>query len=143
MLKSKKDGTVSLASYWSTNQNVKAGDQVMTVIPDILNKPIGKITLPVQGAGKVKVGQKVNIKLANYPYAEYGILQGRITTVSSVPNQNNYYVEIELPERLKTTYKKELPPQQELSGTADIITEDMRLIERLLNPIKSLIKNKT
>lgn len=33
---------------------------------------------------------------------------------------------------------KDLPMSRELKGTAEIITEDMRLIERLIAPIKKL-----
>jgi HlyD family secretion protein len=39
-----------------------------------------------------------------------------------------------------TNYHKELQFVQEMSGTAEIITEDLRLIERFINPIKALIK---
>jgi HlyD family secretion protein len=50
------------------------------------------------------------------------------------------WLKVEFPNNLQTNYKKELDFSQEMQGTADIITEDMRLIERFLNPIKSLIK---
>jgi len=80
----------------------------MTIIPDEASVPVGKITLPMQGAGKVKPGQKVNIKLTNYPYLEYGMVRGVVTRLSGVPNQNNYLVEVSLPSGLKTNYKKQL-----------------------------------
>jgi len=137
-LKSPVTGKVVLTTYWSTNQQVKAGDQVMTIIPDEVSIPVGKITLPMQGAGKVKTGQKVNIKLTNYPYLEYGIVRGIVTRLSEVPNQNNYLVEVSLPSGLKSNYNKQIHFDQEMTGTAEIITEDMRLLERSLNPLRSL-----
>jgi multidrug resistance efflux pump len=48
------DGTVTFTDYWSANQNVKTGDVVMTVVPDGSSHLLGKVQLPVQGAGKVK-----------------------------------------------------------------------------------------
>ena len=39
---------------------------------------------------------------------------------------------------LSLSYDKKLPMSRELKGTAEIITEDMRLIERLFAPIKKL-----
>jgi len=138
-LKSSVSGKVILGNYWSTNQQVKAGDQVMTIIPDEASIPIGKITLPMQGAGKVKAGQKVNIKLTNYPYLEYGMVRGIVSRLSEVPNQSNYMVEVNLPSGLNTNYKKKLHFDQEMTGTAEIITEDMRLLERTLSPLHSLI----
>jgi multidrug resistance efflux pump len=139
-LKSPVSGKVVLGSYWSTNQQVKAGDQVMTIIPDEVSIPVGKITLPMEGAGKVKTGQKVNIKLTNYPYLEYGMVRGVVSRLSEVPNQNNYMVVVSLPSGLNTNYKKQLHFDQEMTGSAEIITEDMRLLERTLSPLRSLIK---
>ena len=142
VLKSRVDGVVSVGKYWSTNQNVKSGEQVMIVIPIKKEKPLGKIILPMQGAGKVKVGQKVNIKLTNFPYIEYGMLKGTVSTISSVPDQGNYYVEIKITKGLITNYNRTLPFSQEMTGSAEIITEDMRLMERLIGPVYALVKEK-
>ncbi|MCL2511709.1 MAG: hypothetical protein FWF09_06630 [Bacteroidales bacterium] len=49
-------------------------------------------------------------------------------------------VEVEFSDNLTTNYGKTLDFSQEMSGTADVITEDLRLIERFFNPIKSLVK---
>ena len=138
VLKSTAKGTVSIGNYWSVNQNVKAGEAIMTIIPDRKEKPFGKITLAMENSGKVKSGQKVNIKLANFPYTEFGMLTGKVKSISLVPDQGKYYVEIELANALKTNYNRQLPFFQEMTGTAEIITEDMRLIERIISPIRSM-----
>lgn len=52
--------------------------------------------------------------------------------------QAMYVIDIELPNGLRTNYGKELPLSREMKGTAEIVTEDLRLIERLLAPIKKL-----
>ena len=41
-----------------------------------------------------------------------------------------------------TNYGKELTFSQEMTGTAEIITEDLRLLDKFLNPIKAVIKEK-
>ncbi|GHT47636.1 hypothetical protein AGMMS49965_25760 [Bacteroidia bacterium] len=51
-----------------------------------------------------------------------------------------YTVEISLPDGLLTTYKKELPYLPNMQGQADIITEDISLLERLFLPIKKILK---
>jgi HlyD family secretion protein len=142
VLKSTSTGKVSIGNYWSVNQNVKAGDAIMTIIPDKQEKPFGKITLAMENSGKVKTGQKVNIKLSNFPYTEFGMLTGKVKSISLVPDQGKYYVEIELANDLKTNYNKQLPFFQEMTGTAEIITEDMRLIERIIAPMRSIYKEK-
>jgi HlyD family secretion protein len=142
VLKSTAIGKVSIGSYWSVNQNVKAGDAIMTIIPDKKEKPFGKITLAMENSGKVKTGQKVNIKLANFPYTEFGMLSGKVKSISLVPDQGKYFVEIELAKALKTNYNNQLPFLQEMTGTAEIITEDMRLIERIIAPLRSMYYEK-
>ncbi len=38
--------------------------------------------LPTSNSGKAKIGQQVNIKLADYPFSEYGMLNGTVTNIS-------------------------------------------------------------
>jgi HlyD family secretion protein len=133
-------GKVTLTKFWSENQDIKAGENVLTVIPIKTEKLTGKLQLPVAGSGKVKVGEKVNIKLDNYPYLEYGTLRGRVQNISLVAIENNYFVEIDLPAGLTTNYNRTLPFTNQLQGNAEIITEDIRLIERFLQPLKSMFK---
>jgi HlyD family secretion protein len=98
--------------------------------------------LPVARSGKVKKGQKVNIYLANYPDEEFGIVKGMVEDISLVPVNDHYTLEIALPDGLLTTYKKTLPFSQEMTANAEIITEDMRLIERFVLPLKKLWKER-
>jgi len=131
--------------YWIENQNVSSGEEVFTIVPDSAYTVIGKAMLPVARSGKVKAGQKVNIHLDNFPENEYGILRGRVQHISLVPAQTGdavyYSVEIALPDGLTTTYKKELPYLHNMQGQADIVTEDLSLLERLVLPVKKILKN--
>ena len=139
------DGRVTMTKYWQKNQNVNAGEALMTVVPEGQVRIIGKILLPPQGAGKVKVGQTVNVKFDSYPYMEYGMVKVTISNISLVPvhvgeGEKAYMLEVEFPEKLTTTYHKELTFSQEMSGTAEIITDDLRLLDKFINPIKAVIK---
>jgi HlyD family secretion protein len=133
-----------MTNYWQQNQNINIGDILLTVVPDEDVHIIGKIFLPLEGAGKVKEGQMVNVKFANYPHMEYGMVRVEITNISLVPvTQNNtlgYILEVYFPNGLVTNYGKELAFGQHMQGTAEIITEDLRLLDRFLNPIRSLWK---
>ena len=143
VLKSPIDGIITFTKIWSINQNVVSGDKVVTVIPEKTSKILGKLTIQLSGSGKVTVGQKVNVKLANYPYMEYGMIQGKIKSISLIPTDNAYIAEVEFPNGLKTNYGKKLEFGQEMQGSAEIITDDIRLIERFFNPIKALLKKNT
>lgn len=139
-------GRVSYSRYWQKNQNVSAGDVVLAVIPEERAGVAGKIYLPLQGLGKVKLNQKVNIKLDNFPYMEYGMIEGRIRGMSSVPVEIDgvkvIALEIEFINGLTSNYGIELNSGEEMSGIADIITEDISLFQRLVNPLRHLFKSR-
>ncbi|MCL1934676.1 MAG: HlyD family secretion protein [Candidatus Azobacteroides sp.] len=138
------DGKITFSDYWIENQNVSSGEEVFTIVPDSPYAIIGKATLPIARSGKVKAGQKVNIRLQNFPENEYGILRGTVRHISLTPAQTKdtmyYSVEIVLTDGLITTYKKELPYLPNMQGQADIITDDLSLLERLVLPIKRIWK---
>lgn len=94
----------------------------------------------------MKVGQDVNIKLSGFPYLEFGIIKGLVKSISSVPEKTSdglyYTVDVSLPSGLLSTYNKVLPFVQDMNGYAEIVTEDMRLIEQFIRPIRSLLKNR-
>jgi len=136
------EGRVSFTNFWSKNQQVKKDEIVFTVIPEEQSLIIGRISLPVKGAGKVAAGQKVNIRFENFPYMEYGFIRGSVKSISLVPNNENYIVEVDLPQDMLTNYNIQLKFSQEMKGSAEIITEDLRLIQRFINPVKSLLKHR-
>ena len=140
-LKSSIDGKVSYLSFWNENQTVNIGDLVFTIIPSTSLGYIGKIKAPIQNAGKIKVGQKVSIRLAQYPNTEFGMLNGIVENMSLFPDkEGNYIVDVSLNEELITSYNKKIEFQQEMSGKAEIITEDLRLIERLFYNFREIFK---
>jgi HlyD family secretion protein len=146
VFKTPVEGTVTFTSIWSENQQVVTGAPVFSVVPDERMQIIGRIEIPLSGSGKVKTGQKVKIKLDNYPHLEYGMLDGTITSISLVPVTAPggvvYTAETDLPRGMVTNYGKELPFNQEMMGTAEVVTNDRRLIERLIQPLTSLIRDR-
>ena len=143
VLRSSISGQVSFMQIWTENQNINAGEDTFVIIPQAQSDFIGKIKAPLLNSGKIKTGQEVNIRLTNYPDREFGILKGIIKSISLTPDKdNNLLIDVSLPNGLETSYKKEIVFQQEMSGTADIITEDLRLIERLLYQFRDIFQRK-
>lgn len=142
LLVSPIEGLVNQMGVWSINQNVNAGETVFTVVPTRQDRPKGKAMLPVQGAGKVKPGQRVNVRINNFPDQEFGYLIGKVESISSVPTAEGFYVvEVDFPGGMETNYRKTLPITQQMLGSADIITDDLRLMERFFMPVKKVLKN--
>ncbi len=138
------DGRVSFYSkIENEGQFIKAGEVVMAILPEqttTKNKIVGRMEMPIIGSGKVKIGQKVVIKLAGYPYQEFGTLNGKVQQKSQLPVNNAYIIEVGLPDTLVTSYKKTIAFEQQLQGEAEIITEDRRFIERVFDKILSLFR---
>ncbi|MDR0575419.1 MAG: HlyD family secretion protein [Tannerella sp.] len=144
VLMSPIDGRITFTRYWTSNQNVQAGDAVFTVIPSSESRILGRASLPVARSGKVKKGRHVNVRLDNFPDSEFGILRGTVDNISLVPTASGesmyYVVEIRLPDGLRTNYKKTLPYRPNMQGRADIITDDMSLLERFIMPLRKIFK---
>jgi len=130
-------GSVTFTRFWSENQNVKAGEKVLTIVPDEAGSMVGRIRLPMEGAGEVKIGDKVHIQFDNFPYLEYGMVKGIVRSKSKVPDDAYYTVEVDLPDGLFTYYHKTIIFSQNMQGNAEIITDKMRMLHRVLNPIRS------
>ena len=125
----------------------KYPDVISATITVTLNeqgKISGQIFLPSRGAGKIREGQMVNVKLDCYPYMEFGMLRVQIFNASLLPitidNVKGFLLEVVFPEKLITNYGKELSVIPVMTGSAEIITEDIRLLDKFLNPIRSIIK---
>jgi len=135
-------GKVTFTNYWAVNQNIMAGDVVFTVIPNVQTELIGKAQLPIERSGKVKTGQSVNVHFNSYPDNEFGMVVGKVSRISLIPTKDGkYIVEVKFPNGLTTSYGKILPLSQEMTASADIITDDLRLIEQFLQPLRKIFKN--
>ena len=141
VLKSNINGNVSFLNYWNTNQTVNQGDLVFTIIPSENSSFIAKLKTPAQNSGKIKIGQNVNIKLENYPEIEFGVLNGTIKNISIIPNKEGLYlIDVRLRNTLISSYNKKIDFKQEMIASAEIITEDLRLIERFFYQFKEVLK---
>jgi hypothetical protein len=136
------NGELVFAGAWTQNQQINCGDQVFSVIPEEKGEFIARGGIPLQGSGKVTTGDRVNIRLSNYPYQEYGVLQGEVLHVSAIPAGDHFPFQIRLNNQLKTTYNTNLGHHAMLDGVAQIITEDISLFNRMMNPLRSLRKNR-
>ncbi len=131
-------GSLAYLGFIENDQFIESGKPLFALLPNS-KQLIAKAELPVAGAGKVKVGQEVNIRLSNYPYEQFGMLRGRIESISEVPEKEKYTVLISLPKGMTSTYNKQLGFRPQLQGETEIITEDLRVLERVFYQIRKLV----
>ena len=143
LFKSPINGRLSYFEIWGEYQNIEVGEPIFSVIPDNQQELIGKCIIPIRNAGKLKKGQKVNLKLDNYPYQEWGIVRAKVGSVSQVPKGGDdpgYIVYLNM-KNLKTSYGKELEFHQELNGTAEILLQEVTLMERIFFQFRNIWSN--
>lgn len=140
-------GKVALLDIQSNETFIKAGEKLMTIIPK-RQELLGKMEVGTVGSGKIKKGQSVNIRLANFEEKEYDILKAKVKEISLVPKdkqeQNkskSYIVSIALEQNLKTNYGKKIPFKAELEGQASIVTESRSLLLRLFEDVRKLFND--
>jgi multidrug resistance efflux pump len=128
------EGKLSLNGL-TVQQFVRMGEPVMTIVPVHAEMIVGRAKLPVIGSGKVLEGQRVIIKLDNYPHREFGTITGQVVSKVLVPKDKEYAITIALPitrkKKLRTSQGKEIEFTQQLQGEADIVTADKGFIERI------------
>ncbi|WP_312341389.1 HlyD family secretion protein [Chryseobacterium binzhouense] len=140
LIVSSTNGMASFQQFFGENQFVKAGDPIISILPDHTEKLVGRMSVPAVNSGKIVAGEKVLIKLDNYRFQEYGIIEGKVQNISLIPDdKGNYYVDVVLPKGLQTSYNKTLKFDKELRGNAEIVTQDLRLIERFFYQIRKLL----
>ena len=145
------NGKLEYLNFWRESDFITAGTAVFSIIPSD-NPILGQVYLPSTGAGKVAEGQDVIIKLDNYPYIEYGSINGKVKTISQLSNQsvevsgqnkiNTYLITVDLPIELTTNYGAKLDFRYEIKGIADILTKRRKLLERLFDNLKYIASKK-
>ena len=131
-------GRVFFPGVVQENQAVATGQELLYVAPPS-TEYVGELRVPQQNAGKVEVGQDVLVRFAGFPYQEFGAVRGRITAIAGVALKDSVFLaEVALPTGLKTTYGKSLAYRTGMTASADIVTADNRLLEKLFYQLRKV-----
>jgi len=141
-------GKVQYLKFYSNNQFIQPSEALFSIIP-IEKSLIGQVIIPAKGSGKVVKGQEVIVKLDNFPYNEFGSITGIVKSISLITSTTKiesnetetYQVLVDFPRKMETNYGIVLSTKAESRGSAEIVTNDRRLIQRLFGNLKySIIK---
>jgi multidrug resistance efflux pump len=139
VIKAPFSGTVSYLNAWAVSKYVKQGDGLFAVVPDDQDY-VGLVVVPSVNFGKIQIGQKVNLRMDSYPYTESGELTGKVKSITLVPGvDNNYRIEISLTHGLLSTSKKQFEYKPDMTGIAQIVTEDLSILDRIFFQFRQLI----
>lgn len=134
----KNDGTVSWGKSWGMGRKINEGDTLCTVLSQREGKPAGHIRLPESNISEISVGDIVNIELNKYPSHSFGKLAGNVASISFVPYNKNYAIEVEFPNGLVTSSGRKINYEIGMSGQAEIVTSSRNILSRIFSPIMQL-----
>ncbi|MEB3160480.1 MAG: HlyD family efflux transporter periplasmic adaptor subunit [Synechocystis sp.] len=138
-------GTILTLNLKNEGEVVEPGQTVAEIAPDGVPLIVSAM-LPNQEAGFVKPGMPVQVKLDAYPYQDYGVISGQVTTISADAKSDKtlgevYKVEVKLDRDHITKNQKVIPFKAGLAVNAEIIIRERRILDVLLDPIKQIQKD--
>lgn len=141
ILTTPSEGVVNFTGSLQAKQNLKA-DSIVLYIANRKNEYLGEIKIPQDNFGKIKIGQTVLVKFQGYPFEEFGAAQGQIKSIAQIPTPENksFYATVILPNGQKTTNNTSITFRNGMTASAEIITENKTLAERLFYSFKKSIR---
>lgn len=145
-------GKLNYMQFVKNNSYVQREQELAKVIPnegvDVKDGMVGELFVPTAGTADLGTNQWVNVTLDDYPKQDYGMVRGKVDKISDIATMipsgpggqgggEVYKVYVNFPEGLRTTNKKTLEFKHNMKGTAEVITEDVRLFHRIFKEIKN------
>jgi multidrug efflux pump subunit AcrA (membrane-fusion protein) len=130
-------GIIAFATFLQENQQLQPNQIICFVNPQN-TQYYAEVYIPQTNFGKIKLGQQVLLKFPSYPFEEYGSVKGSIDFVSNINTDSGYLAKVSLNNGLQTSYNKQVQYRDGLLAQGEVITKDMRLLERFY---QSIVKN--
>lgn len=123
------DGKIAFATFLQENQQLQINQTICFINPEN-SQYYAEIYIPQANFGKIKIGQDVLLKFQSYPFQEYGAVKGKIDFVSNISTDSGYLAKVSLPKGLSTNYNRQVQYRDGLLAQGEIITQDLRLLQR-------------
>ncbi|MEM9810236.1 MAG: HlyD family type I secretion periplasmic adaptor subunit [Pseudomonadota bacterium] len=139
MLTAPEAGTIAQLSIHTIGAVVRPADALLTVVPAGSGLMVEAMVLN-KDAGFVRQGQPVEVKLEAYPFTRYGVVTGRLETISRDAVENEdlglvYPAIVHLDTDVLEVHGEDRLLEAGLSATAEIKTGRRRIIDFLLSPL--------
>lgn len=135
-----ENGKVLFTSFLQENQ-LLAYEQELFYIQPLRSSYYGQMMASQIGLGKIKIGQKVLIRVESYPSNEFGYLTGIVNYISAMPtSKDSFLIKVDLPQGLQTNYKKTIYFRNNLIAGAEVITDSRKLFDRFWGQLKNITK---
>ena len=153
IIKANTNGTISSINV-EVGQQINPNINLLNIIPD--NSTLeAHLYISTEAIGFLKKNQKVNLRLHAYPFQKFGHAQGRVISISettirpqellntvdsstSQQRDSIYLVKVELKQKGMQAYGEVYPFKAGMTFDADIMQEERKLYEWVLEPLYSI-----
>ncbi|MEH1900579.1 MAG: HlyD family efflux transporter periplasmic adaptor subunit [Nostoc sp.] len=147
------DGIISQLNLRNSGQTLRAGEEVVQIVPSDVAQVL-KAAVASEDKNKLKIGQKVQMRVSACPYPDYGTLKGKVQAISpdaitpqknnsnssndtsvsrQVPTAGSYYeVTIEPENMILGKGKNQCHIQLGMEGRVDIISREETVLQFFL-----------
>jgi HlyD family type I secretion membrane fusion protein len=141
-LRAPADGVVYTLNVRKEGEVVQLGQTIAEIAPQGAPLVLTAV-LPTREAGFVKVGEPVQIKFDAYPYQDFGIVSGKVHSISPDSKLDErlgavYRLEVVLDHNSLGQNGQEIPLKAGQTAQADIVIRQKRIAEMILDPIRKL-----
>jgi hemolysin D len=138
-------GIVSALEIANVGEVVQAGQTVIEIAPSSAPLVLSAL-LPTEKAGLVERNMPVNIKLDAFPYQDYGVITGKILSISPDARVHEragvvYRIEVALDTAQVDHSGQKIALRAGQTATAEIVVRKRRIISIVLEPIRKLRKD--
>lgn len=133
-------GTIKYYKFWNKSDFVQKNESLFVFTAKEKTREI-EVKINIEGAGKIKLGQKCLIELKEYPSKDYGRLHGRVKDIISLKHQEqnkNYstYIKIQIIDDGLTNYGHLISTSYSMPVYAQIILDNERLFDKIFKRIE-------
>lgn len=138
-------GTVGQLALHTEGGVVEAAKPIMTVVPSD-GRLIAEVKLLNRDAGFVSAGQPVSVKLDAFPFARYGMVPGKVLSISPDAVEDEkmgpvYIVRVALDRTTVDRGDRVVHLAPGMTATADIVTGRRSFLSYLTSPIAEASKS--
>ena len=144
VVKAPQDGTIFQMPVDHAGTVLQPGQMVAQIAPQDASL-ILRAQMPSPESGFLKIGMPVKLKFDAYPFQDYGVVEGHLRWISpdsqtteSEPNSLTFELEIALDHTYIQMRDKQVALTPGQTATAEIIIQQRRIIDILIDPFKKL-----
>lgn len=125
-------GTLETSTPLIQYKHVLKGEKLFTILPEKQSSPIAYGFLNSEQLHHVVVGLNIDIVPTQFPKEKFGVIRGKINSISIVPNSDGlFYFDIKLYDGLKTSTSLDIPLLPNMKCVASIILSEETILQKI------------